>query len=469
MTADRLLLHCVLLAVLFAIMMMLTGCQPNVAPAPGPAPGSTPGSRSGHAVNTLPGAHAHDRLRGEDRLAAKRGPRADSVRSEPQMRIRIGRSLQTTAVAGSGTVRVGPGAADVGRARDHTFQAPLRISHDRQGFVLTQPDGERVRWRLSTLSVTADAGRFTINGDGYPGRLELVARNDKAGRPAGTFDAVNHVGMESYLPGVISKELYPGWDYKAYRAQAIAARSYAIWEMNLPMRRASHFDLEASQASQAYIGDSASEKARKAVADTAGQVLVYDYRVLPAFYSSTSGGTGQDAAAAWPGKVDDLAPLRGRSHGGWGQQSPKFRWTVQRDRSALSKRIAAWGRANKDPVAAFGTIARVDVTNQNTAGRPTTVRVTDTNGRSFNLTCEDLRMASNYKHAALPTVTTSTLVYSGHTTYAVSGNTVTITGRGFGHGVGMCQFGAQHMATEDHEHRAILGFYYPGARVKKVY
>ena len=95
---------------------------------------------------------------------------------------------------------------------------------------------------------------------------------------------------------------------------------------SLPIRRNSHYDLESSTASQAYIGDKASAKARRAVAATRGQVLVYDGRVLPAFYSSCTGGVGQDAVAAWPGKVDDLAPLRGRNHGGWGSTSSKFRW-----------------------------------------------------------------------------------------------------------------------------------------------
>ena len=121
------------------------------------------------------------------------------------------------------------------------------------------------------MEIRSQAGNITIDKNPYPGRIELVANTTKANQPTGTFDAINRVGMESYLPGVLSKELYPNWDLKTYRAQAIAARSYAIWEMNLPIRKNSHFDLEASQASQAYIGAKASDKARTAVADTAGK------------------------------------------------------------------------------------------------------------------------------------------------------------------------------------------------------
>lgn len=365
---------------------------------------------------------------------------------------------------------VGPGQADRGKAQPRSFQGPVRISHDGQGFILTQTDGSAVRWRLSTLSVSSSFGRTALNAHPYPGDIELVALRNKDNSFTGRFDAVNRVGMEAYLPGVLSKELYPTWDPKAYRAQAVAARSYAIWEMSLPSRRASHFDLESTTASQAYIGDKASDKARDAVRDTRGQVLVYDNRVLPAFYSSCSGGLSQDAIAAWPDKVDELAPLRGREHGGWGSISNRYRWgPVTRSRAALSRRIADWGRANKHPIAALNLIESVTVEAQNAVGRPTRVRVTDRSGQSYSLLAEQLRTASNRKTPGLPAIDSSNLVFSSHATYAVSSMQVTITGRGFGHGVGLCQWGAQHMASMGNSHNRILGFYYPGSAIQKAY
>lgn len=446
---------------LIAAICTIGSCRPVATPPP-----VDPPTRHQPAAQQ----HPHTALVGEDKLAAMRGPRTDSVQAEPKLRIRIAIDLPTAVITTAGTVSVGPGSADLGKARAYTFKTPLRISHDKQGFVLTEPDGTSVRWRLSSLSAAAREGRISLDKHPYPGRLELVALRDRAGRPAGLFDAVNHVGMESYLPGVLSKELYPNWDDQAYRAQAIAARSYAIWEMNLPIRRNSHFDLEASVASQAYIGDKASDKARRAVADTAGQVLVYNFRVLPAFYSSCSGGTGQDAVAAWPGKIDDLAPLRGKDHGGWGQQSSKFRWgPVTRDRLSLSRRIAAWGRNEKHPVASLGLIRSVQTTATNSAGRPTKVRLTDENGQAFDLYAEELRMASNFRAGKLPTLDMTNLVFSSHADYTVSASSVTITGRGFGHGVGLCQFGAQHIASQGNTHRQILAFYYPGTSVQKLY
>jgi len=179
---------------------------------------------------------------------------------------------------------------------------------------------------------------------------------------------------------------------------------------------------------------------------------------------------GQDAIAAWPEKVDNLAPLQGRQHGGWGQQSTKYRWgPITRDRATLSKRLAAWGSVNKHPIAGLDQLAAVETTKTNKVGRPTRVRVTDRSGRSFEMNCEDLRTASNFRAGSLAKIDMSNLVYSSHAVYTIAADTVTITGRGFGHGVGMCQFGAQHMASTGISHSQILGFYYPGARIQKAY
>ncbi|MEO0475917.1 MAG: SpoIID/LytB domain-containing protein [Planctomycetota bacterium] len=458
MTSPRLVLPA-----LMVMLVLVVACRHSSTPAP-----------RGSYSQAKP-TYQTDRSATEARLTAKRGPLAVTVHSEPTLRIRIGRDLPSTTLSSSSAITVGPGVKDIGKARPYSFKSPLRVSHDQQGFVLTEPNGRSVRWRLSTLEVRAKAGNLSIANPGsqanpYPGRIELVAMRNQANQVAGQFDAVNRVGMESYLPGVLSQELYPNWDLRAYRAQAIAARSYAIWEMNLPIRRSSHFDLEASQASQAYIGAKASDKARTAVADTRGQVLVYEGRVMPAFYSSCSGGVGQDAIAAWPEKVDDLAPLRGRVHGGWGNQSNRYRWgPVTRDRATLSKRIAAWGTVNKHPIASMASIARVETVKTNRVGRPTRLRVTDSAGRAFDMEVEDLRMATNFKAGSLPKIDASNMVFSSHAVYTVAIDTVTISGQGFGHGVGMCQFGAQHMASTGNRHDKILGFYYPGARIKQAY
>ncbi|MEM9415591.1 MAG: SpoIID/LytB domain-containing protein [Planctomycetota bacterium] len=405
-----------------------------------------------------------------DAATARRGLPVNALRGEPGVRVRIVRSATRVQVAATTRLTVGPSGNQPVASRAREFTGPLTITHDRSGFVITDGRGQAVRWGLAALHVTSANGTVEVDGTRYPDAVALVAVVDESGRATGRVDAVNHVGMERYLPGVLSRELYASWDEKAYRAQAIAARSYAIWEMNLPHRRASHFDLEASQASQAYIGLDASDKARSAVHATRGQVLVFDHRVLPAFYSSCSGGTGQDAVGVFPEKVDDLAPLRGREHGGWGQESTKFRWgPVTYPNARLLAAMVRWGTANDHPIQGMtGGVHAIHPIAHNRAGRPTRFAVTDHRSRRYELHAEQLRQAANFAVPGDPPDAEYKL-YSSYVEVQVSGNTVTFTGRGYGHGVGMCQWGAQGMAKRGYDPIAILNFYYPGAVVYRAY
>lgn len=422
---------------------------------------------STHNAGPRPGPVVH--TASADAQTARRGLPVSALQGEPVVRVRIARNATQVRAATTGQFTVGPGGRATNSSSPRAFQGPLAVHHDRAGFVITDGRGAAVRWALPALRLTSSTGTVSIDGTRYPDTVELVAAVDDAGRATGRIDIVNHVGMERYLPGVLSKELYASWGEEAYRAQAVAARSYAIWEMNLPHRRANHFDLEASQASQAYLGLDASDKAKEAVAATRGVVLVFDGRVLPAFYSSCSGGTGQDASGVFPEKVDDLAPLRGRDHGGWGQQSGKFRWgPVTQTNARLTEAMRRWGAANDHPIARIsGGVRAIQPVEHNRAGRPTRFTVTDHAGQRYNLHAEQLRQSANF---AVPgDHGNDHTLFSSHVQITVTASTVTFHGRGYGHGVGMCQWGAQGMSQRGHNHQAILGFYYPGASLQRAY
>lgn len=429
--------------------------------------GQTAGPRP--APQVQPAVHPHQLLTGEVKQTATRGPRVETVATEPQLRIRIERSATALRLGGNETLVIGPGQRDKGRASARSFAGPVSVRHDGAGFVLTDAKGGSMRWALSTLHINNQGGELAVDDGRFPGSIELVALY-KGGKYTGYLDAVNFVGMEQYLPGVLSQELYPKWDLEAYKAQAVAARSYAIWEMNLPVRTGSHFDLEAGEASQAYIGSKAHATARQAVAQTRAMVLVFDGRVLPAFYSSCSGGVGQDATAAFPGRVADLAPLRGRDQGDWGQASSKFAWgPVSYPKARLVAGLRQWGGKNKHPIAGLASLRDIEVTARTSAGRPSQYTVVDEAGKHYPLNPEQLRVAANTAVPGDPADASSRKVWSGFVEVTVLPDSVLFSGRGFGHGVGMCQFGAQGMAAAGHPHNAILAFYYPGANIQRAY
>jgi SpoIID/LytB domain protein len=284
------------------------------------------------------------------------------------------------------------------------------------------------------------------------------------------FDVINHSRLEAYLPGVLQGELYDSWDAGAFLSQAIAARSYAIDRM-MTFGPGNYFDVEAGQASQAYIGGATNPVAIRAVADTAGLVLTWNGHIIPAYYSSTCGGAAVSPRDAF-NVAQVIAPLEPRGTRTCCVSAPYFNWgPIEQNTDKLSRRIAAWGYNNKMSVARVGRLIGARVSKITAAGRPVEFEVTD-GKQVFALRGEQFRAACNYSNDVMKIEgpTAKQKLKSSYFNISVSGDRVLITdGHGFGHGVGMCQYGMQAMAHAGKHPLEILAFYYPGAKVERAY
>jgi stage II sporulation protein D len=151
----------------------------------------------------------------------------------------------------------------------------------------------RVHGKALRLPVTADAGAQPLAVDGKAYRGTLTLERSKNG-----LAVVNTVPLERYVRSVVPSELPDGWQADAYRAQAVAARSYAV----ASIRPSAPYDLYADGRSQVY-GGIASETpvTNAATAETAGETLAYDGRVIDAMYDSSSGGRTAAVQDAFPG------------------------------------------------------------------------------------------------------------------------------------------------------------------------
>jgi stage II sporulation protein D len=118
----------------------------------------------------------------------------------------------------------------------------------------------------------------------------------------------------------------------------------------------------------------------------------------------------------------------------------------------------------------MGLLRSAAAARSNAVGRPTQWLLTDDRGRQFTLAAESFRFACNFQTPGLPALSRADQLKSSHVRVTVTPTQVIFSdGRGFGHGVGMCQFGAQAMAVAGHGHGQILGFYYPGATLRRAY
>ncbi|MBL4702109.1 MAG: SpoIID/LytB domain-containing protein [Phycisphaeraceae bacterium] len=390
---------------------------------------------------------------------------------EPIVRIRIVRRQNKIVINAHSDLIIGPTPSEQGRATPARFTPPVTITKHPTGYAIMPANGQGFAWGLKALQITTQ-GHIQVNGTSYPQKVMIHhSRPTKYDPAPNSLDAVNYVAIEKYLPGVLEKELYSKWHPGAFTAQAIAARSYAIVQHFANQNK--HYDMEAGTASQAYAGAHASLKARNAVSQTRGMVLVYDNRIVPGYYSSSCGGSAQDAAIAFP-NGQNITPLQAHKRAAWCTNSQKFRWgPITRNRLMLSQRIRAWGVKSERKIAKLGQITQIQITKRNRTHRPAEFTLTDHFNHRYVLGPEAFRFACNFSSKGSQTLaklSSKQKLYSSHLNVQVVGNTVQISdGRGFGHGVGLCQFGAQGMAIAGLQPEQILRTYYPGSQIRRAY
>lgn len=285
--------------------------------------------------------------------------------------------------------------------------------------------------RASAFRLTS--GRpIRFNGRDYPAVLDLIRNGDG-------LAVVNEVAFEEYLVGVLRAESSEKWPLEALRAQAIAARTYAAYHRLLSAAKPYH--IVASTAHQQYFGRvPTSSPVWGAVRETAGQVLRWEGDVFPAFYHTESGGYTEDPRTVFAARnMPGLKPVRCEFSAG----SPHFYWS-------LDVRLAELSETLRRHEVAVGSVTSISVTERTPSLRASTVTVHGARG-SARLLGNDFRRMLGYDRFK------STLF-----AVAIDGQWARFSGRGYGHGVGMCQWGAKGMAEAGYTARQILEFYYPG-------
>jgi stage II sporulation protein D len=407
-----------------------------------------------------------------DPQIARRGDVAAA--GEPDIRVRIVRSAEKAAVAGPASITVRSAA----RGTVWTLRTPVAVAGGATGLTLTDADGQpaAMAYGDSAIVEVAPSPReqpkeLTLDGVEHHGRLLLVHRSDDA---AGRFDVIAEMPIEQYLPGVLTSELFRTWPLAAFQAQAVAARSYAMHERERARIAGRPFDVESTTRDQAYGGRSELPVALEATRTTRGKVLWWQGGVLRAYYSSTAGGRAASAADTWPtgtGFEYNLAgPIQAGPRPFADEKSPVYRWERTMTAARLRARLKRWGEENGHGVKRVGeAVVAVEAADTNSVGRPRRYRVLDADGREFTLSAEELRVACNWPVPGIPDVTFRDRVLSGDMELSFTGADVTIRGRGFGHGVGLCQYSAAGLAAQGKPWDEIVRGFYPGAEIRTIW
>lgn len=346
----------------------------------------------------------------------------------PRIRVALAADQSAVTVESAGAVVV----AAPGPRR--TVEGPLVIRREGTRVIVNE-------MRLgSPIRIEGESAPLEVKGMVVRGALVIIARD------AGLL-VVNDLDLEAYVKSVVPSEVPVTWPFEALKAQAIVARTFALHKKG--ERGGQAFDVDATVQSQVYGGlGSEDPRASEAVDATAGMVVMHEGRLALTPYHSTSAGPTEDAAEVWG---IDLPYLKGVACP-FDEDSPVYRWERRLPFDAIESALREAGHA-------VGSMATLTPLGRNRSGRVSAVRILHSEGELI-LKGELLRRIIGYQR--LPSMRFDVVdVEAGPN----GGFDVRLRGGGWGHGVGLCQWGMKTLSERGWTADRIIDYYYPGTNL----
>ena len=277
---------------------------------------------------------------------------------------------------------------------------------------------------------------LTWNNNLYTGKIFIIPAQY-------TFLLVEHADLENYLYGVLPYEMSYSWPIEALKAQAVAARTYTLKTVENTKNK--YFDLYSDVRSQMYKGGGKQyDSVREAVDSTQNQVLTHNGKLFYTYYHGNCGG-GTDDVTSWNTTAVSIKPLSGAACS-YDSHSKNYSWKTE-----LSfAKIMNYGKE----AGLTGKLKSVKVSGRTSTGRATFLTLRSSKGEK-RVACNKFRLAVGLKSCKITRISTLK-------------NSVLFEGRGYGHGVGMCQDGANGMAKAGKSYKQILSTYYPGSKLTTI-
>lgn len=279
-------------------------------------------------------------------------------------------------------------------------------------------------------------GFFKIGNYKYRGDLKIILTD--------RLNFINCINVEEYIKGVLPNEISPGWHLEVLKAQAVAARSFAYYFIE--KNKDELYDLTDTTYYQVYKGSiNESSNFNRAIEKTGGQVLVYKDSLVQAFFHSACGGHTESAEKVW-GRL--LPYLKGIPCN-YCSDSPYYRWETSFTENEIIEKL----KVKKHVLDGIRTIRAAKRSN---SGRWIVVKIIGKR-KTISLPGNEFRILLGINRLR----STKFIIQK-------QGNKFIIKGRGWGHGVGFCQWGAKKMAEKGRKYYHILSYYYRGARLKSA-
>ncbi len=285
-----------------------------------------------------------------------------------------------------------------------------------------------------TLKVSGHMLRLNLKP--VPNQIEISSRENR------TSDVIAEIGLETYLRGVLPAEMPSSWPIEALKAQAIAARTFALFRK--AHQNHEGYDLDSDVMDQMFVNplkpdDKLTANADRAIRETNGVTLKdRKQKIFAAYFHADCGGQTEEAKDVW-GTGERL----GTATDGGCPLNPKASWTLKLTTAQLARRLKE-----------RRVLSDLQLTARTPSGRAAEIVIAWTDGSTQRLMGNEFRRRLGFDQ-----------LKSTQFTVAKDGNAFVFKGRGFGHGVGLCQWGARQMAKGGRGYKEILAHYYPQAHL----
>jgi stage II sporulation protein D len=255
---------------------------------------------------------------------------------------------------------------------------------------------------------------------------------------AGKVEVINHVGLEDYLAAVLPYESVPSWPDEVQKALCIAARTFALSKIRSSGRFKNHYDLKSTVLDQVYRGHEKKNALRKIIDQTKGMILTYEGKPIVAMYSAVCGGI---IPAQRRSMIFKKAPYLKRTYAcTFCKDQPLYRWKVHAPLKDFEKTL-------KKLFPTLGALKNISISSYDRAGIAQNIVLTGAD-TEISMKAHDFRML----FPQIRSLRCSCTVQKG---------ILTAQGKGHGHHIGLCQWGAYAMAQQGYTYKEILEFYYP--------
>lgn len=367
------------------------------------------------------------------RQTPQRGPIPkveDALDGPPLLRVEIASGIGSAEVHVDGPYRIVLDEADSQALRGKRLQRRT-IRPAPQGLIL-----DTQRLEANKLSLVPAAGQAVgVGSRRYRGTVTVHRAS------ANALNVVNVIDVDALLDGVVGAEMPARWPLAALEAQAVAGRTFLLY------RKATRHDkiVHVRRHDVRYLGiESETARTRRAVDQTSGVVLVYQRRMFPAYFMATCGGHTTSVSHAFG--EPEIAPLAGVKCG-YCEDGSFYTWTCRFGKNDIAKRLGL------DP----GEVLRSIRPAASPSGYADHIMVeTNRAKRSFG--------SYRFRAALGPDKLKSTAF-----TVTDAGRTLEFAGRGWGHGVGLCQWGARGLAQAHEDWPGILRYFFPQSELVRIY